>query len=471
METTIPDAPTPPAAGAMPDLLDRFAAPAIKIALVGALFLLMLLPLNLVSNLIAERQQRQADVLKEFTTSWGPSQAVVGPILAVPFRGADSQLRYLHIAPSKLVASVRLAPETRRRGIFHALVYNATIEFKGAFQVPRDLPPATAGQALDWRNAFVVLRATDLRALPSTAQVAWGDRAVAWDACGDDGLTACEHDRFAVARLGLAAAPAADTPLPFATTIDLSGSQGISLAPIGRDVEVAMSAPWQDASFNGPPLPVTSWADGAFTARWHVASNVATGPWMWTSFAAIDSEAPQRSGVGVELHEAVPTYQMVDRSSKYGVLFLVLSFLTYFLFEATSGVRIHIVQYGLLGLSIALFALLLISFAEPLGFAAGYAIASVLVLLQASLYTAAVVRRLGQAAIFAAVLGGLFGFLYVVLSLESYSLLVGAVALFAALSVTMMVTRHVDWSKGQWGRITAGRLGSSDASPASGTGS
>jgi inner membrane protein len=184
---------------------------------------------------------------------------------------------------------------------------------------------------------------------------------------------------------------------------------------------------------------------------------------MWSSAAALDSEISARSRVGVELHEAVPTYQMVERTTKYGLLFLALSFLTYFLFEATSGVRIHIIQYGLLGLSISLFALLLISFAEPLGFEAGYAIASILILLQASLYTAAVLRRLQQSATFAGILGALFGFLYVLLSLESYALLVGAVALFAALSVTMAVTRHVDWSKGQWGRFAKTRGDGADA--------
>ena len=125
---------------------------------------------------------------------------------------------------------------------------------------------------------------------------------------------------------------------------------------------------------------------------------------------------------------------------------MALSFLTYFLFEALSGQRIHLVQYGLLGLSISLFALILVSVAEPLGFAPAYAISAAAVLAQASLYTWSVTGRPRLAAVFAGVLALLFSFLYVVLSLEAYSLLAGTAALFAILSVIMAVTRRVDWS-------------------------
>jgi inner membrane protein len=163
--------------------------------------------------------------------------------------------------------------------------------------------------------------------------------------------------------------------------------------------------------------------------------------------------------VGVELLEAVPTYRMVDRSSKYDTLFLALAFVTYFLFEVMSRVRIHLIQYGLIGLSIALFALLLISLSEPLGFAAGYAISAALVALQASLYTAVTTRRPRYGALFAGVLTALFGLVYVLLSLETYSLIAGALALFVSLSLVMALTRRVDWSRLQPGPDRQGSPG------------
>ena len=129
------------------------------------------------------------------------------------------------------------------------------------------------------------------------------------------------------------------------------------------------------------------------------------------------------------------------------MLFLTLSFLTLFLFEIVSRVRVHLVQYGLLGLSVSLFALLLISIAEPIGFSAAYAVSTAAILLQASLYTLSVVRRVQLAAIFAGVLGSLFGFLFIVLSLDAYALLAGTVALFTILSGVMFATRKVDWAE------------------------
>ena len=150
--------------------------------------------------------------------------------------------------------------------------------------------------------------------------------------------------------------------------------------------------------------------------------------------------------MGVVLQDAVPTYAMVDRAAKYGALFLAMAYLTLFLFEIALRIRIDIVQYGLVGLSVSLFALLLVSVAEPLGFAASYAISAGAVLAQASLYTLSVVRRPLLAAVFAGVLGALFGFLYVVLSLDSFALLAGAVGLFVALSAVMAVTRRIEWA-------------------------
>jgi inner membrane protein len=129
------------------------------------------------------------------------------------------------------------------------------------------------------------------------------------------------------------------------------------------------------------------------------------------------------------------------------MLFLALAFVTYVLFELLAGLRIHIVQYGLLGCSVVMFPLLLLAIGEPLGFAAAYAASTLAVMAQASLYTAAVTGRRALAAIFAGVLAALFGFLYVVLSLESLALLVGTLALFTVLSVVMAATRKVEWGR------------------------
>jgi inner membrane protein len=148
--------------------------------------------------------------------------------------------------------------------------------------------------------------------------------------------------------------------------------------------------------------------------------------------------------VGVALLEAVPTYRIVSRAAKYGMFFLALAFVTCGCFEMLARVRIHPVQYALLGASVVLFPLLLLpALGEAIGFTAAYAAA---VALRASAYVGAVTLRGLLEAVMAGVLGVLFVFLYVVLSLEAWSLLVGALALFLALSVVMAVTRRVEWA-------------------------
>jgi len=149
--------------------------------------------------------------------------------------------------------------------------------------------------------------------------------------------------------------------------------------------------------------------------------------------------------IGVDLIEATPIYRMITRVSKYGLLFVVLSFATYFFFEMLARVRIHIVQYGLLALSLSLFSLLLVSLAEPIGYTNGYLVAAGMVLFQSTLYTAAVARRFKPAFTFAVVLASLFGLIYVLLGLETYSLLIGALALFVVVSLLMVLTQMVKW--------------------------
>lgn len=424
------------------------AGPALKLLLIGLLLLLMLVPVGYVASLIDERQARHAEVLNEFRNSWGPQQTVLGPILVVPYHTEGSlSRRYLHIAPSQLTVTAELQPETRKRGIFRATVYSAQMRVAGDFRLPAEIPPGE----LSWAESFLVIHANELRGLPAAAELLWNDRPSSWIDCGAVVQESCNADSLLVARAGVA--PSADAPVKFAANFAIRGTEALWLVPQAKEADVTLTGIWSTPSFGGVSLPDKSRAGNRdFSASWHVNSNRIARRGSWVSNRAIELDAGDPNAaialarIGVELLDAVPTYRMVERASKYAVLFLALSFLTYFLFETIAKVRIHVVQYGLLGLSISLFALLLISFSEPLGFTPGYVLSAVMVLLQASLYTAMVTGTRRQPFIFAAVLAVLFTFLYVVLILESYSLLVGSLALFAALSVTMVVTRHIDWS-------------------------
>ncbi len=433
-------------------------SPAVKLGVVSGMLLAMLIPTALVSSIVSEREDRQAEVRESIAQSWGPSQTVVGPVLVVPWQAwvpvrtpanaPPEQVRgTVQVVPRSLVATVGLTPEQRRRGLFGAVVYEADVAMTGSFVIPELSVPGQAEAELLWRDAFVVVGGSDLRGAAAETTLAWDGAAKG----GTEDIPlgeACDRLGLMGWRLRLPEALAPGRTIGFATRFAVRGTQGFRLAPSARDVQLSIKAPWATPSFAGTTLPARSAVtDTGFSAEWSGGVGLRQAAWVTQGSAcggAIAAAAQQ--GSGVELLEAVPVYRMVNRASKYAILFLALSFLTYFLFEMLARTRIHLVQYALLGLSISLFGLLLLALAEPFGFGVAYGVATLAVLAQATIYTASVTRRVRLSAVFGALLAGLFGFLYMVLQQESYGLLSGTIALFAILSVVMAVTNRFDWS-------------------------
>jgi inner membrane protein len=444
-----PPIPAPPIPGpptAAPP--GRIGPPARKLGGVAVILLLLLVPHWLIGGLIEERQARQAEVVREIGRSWGQQQTLSGPVLLLPYRvpvessGPPAWRRgTLLVLPQHLAADVELTPETRRRGLFGAVVYGAGIGLSGSFNLTALTPPDSPEAEFLWREAQVMLGSGDLRLAGAGAPLRWDGRVVEPGEAGAD--PALDRSLCAPADslrwpLGLEGPPVAATA--FDLRLELRGSGSFRLAPLARRVRMEMRGPWPTPSFTGSDLPSSSTLSaGGFTAAWDAGTRQ---PLLRRSLCA-GAEA-----IGVELLEAVPTYRMVSRASKYVMFFLALAFITYGIFEMVARVRIHPLQYGLLGASVVLFPLLLLALGEPLGFTPAYAAAAALVAAQASLYTAAATRRARLGAVLALVFAALFGFLYVVLSLESYALLVGALALFAALSLVMAVSRRVEWGEG-----------------------
>lgn len=418
-----------------------------KLLQIAAILVLTLVAGWMVSGLVDEREARQRELLSDFAQSWGPRQVVRVPVLVVPYRpAADKPWRYLKFAPAHYAAEGSLLPEWRRRGLFAVPVYSAALSMEGRFAVPEEkrLSGITEpGGSIAWNRAFIAVEATDLSRLGATDGVQVDGTARPWQACrevvGRD--EDCQGSVLAVP----VALTAQGANVPFRLALTLRGVGGLHLAAAGRSGSLELAAPWPTPSFIGSTLPETSRiGDAGFTAHWPLVNPAGRQAWTQVRADAVETDTPQ---IGVDLLEATPTYRMINRVSKYGILIVALSFTTYFLFELLSGLRIHAVQYALLGASLTLFPLLLVSLAETLDFTLGYGAAASMVLVQASSFTVAVTRRWLASAGFAALLAGLFGFLFVLLRLETYALLSGSLALFAVLSAVMLLTRRVDW----WG--------------------
>src|ERR1700749_3002049 len=165
-------------------------------------------------------------------------------------------------------------------------------------------------------------------------------------------------------------------------------------------------------------------------------------------FLAASTENPTVQPPTVFGIRLADSYRSTRRSLHYITLFLGLVFLTYFLFEVSTGKRVHPAQYALVGVAQIIFYLLLLSFAEHLGFDLSFLIAGASTIALLSVNTDWVFRSRALALRSLAVFTALYAFIYVLLRVEAYALLVGAIASFVAVAVAMYITRNVDWYRG-----------------------
>src|SRR5258708_574407 len=443
-----PETPEPEVHAAPPNYISLSVY---KMALIAGLAVATVLPNLFISNLIEERQQRQDGVLQEFTRTWGPEQSLYAPTLVIPYQAGDRPRQYVKIAPTRLDLSADLAPEERKRGLFHATVYSAKVDMAGAFVIPaesrlRDFVADKDGRFL-WSDATIAFGTpTSLTGLRAADNITIDGNVTQWMPC----LEAlrqdapCKGAALVLANAPISPAVTANTRIAFKGGVSLRGTGSFNVQFAGKEMAAKFSSAWPSPSFTGNTLPDSSTvtADG-FDSKWQVIEF--GSPRITAAASLMDQQMWKGSTIGVDLIEATPIYPMITRVAKYRLLFVVLSFATYFFFEVLSKLQIHVVQYGLLGLSLSLFSLLLLSLAEPIGYTNGYLTAAGMVLLQSTLYTAAVSRRFMPTLMFAAMLSSLFGFLYVLLGLETYSLLIGAVALFIVVSALMVLTQMVKW--------------------------
>lgn len=231
----------------------------------------------------------------------------------------------------------------------------------------------------------------------------------------------------------------------FSFPLSLNGSVGVYLTPFGQNTLVELESDFGHPSFQGNWLPTErSVSDAAFQAKWSIPFLGRNYPQAWRGEVAM-REAIEGSRFGVELVNPVDHYRMAERSVKYAGLFILLTFATVWLIEVLAGVRVHPIQYLMLGGALCLFYLLELSLSEHLGFPSAYAIASVSVIGMIGAYSVVVLRSMGRALVVGAGVALLFSYLYILLMNEDYALLIGSVGLFVILAAIMYATRRVDW--------------------------
>jgi inner membrane protein len=429
---------------------------AFKLVVIGGLILLLLIPLGMVGSLITERQQRGSQAAEEVAATWGGRQVLAGPVLTIPYRVVEKDKKGkitatwafpVHFLPETLKVDGKIAPERRNRGIFEAVVYRADLQVSGTFLRPSFAQWRVDPQDVLWDQAYLSVGVPDLRGLRSGIGLAWGERQLQFEPGGaepgfwDSGLR--------VPVPGLRAGREGEY-YAFSFGLGLNGSQQLRFLPFGKQTTVSLRSPWPSPSFSGAFLPESRRVtDTRFDALWNVSWFGRSYPQQWSHQEA-ENLAPkaslESSAFGVDLVLPVDAYQKTERSVKYGVLFLLLTFLTFFLYEMFNPFSLHPVQYLLVGAALCLFYLLLLSISEHVPFGFAYLIAAAATVLLIGGYSIAILRGALRALLMTAVLGVLYGYLYVLLKLEDYALLLGSIGLFLILALVMFLTRRIDWS-------------------------
>jgi inner membrane protein len=438
--------------------------PGSKLALAIGIGLLLTIPLFSIYLLNYDRQSQAREAAQTITAGWGAAQAISGPVLVIPYRATASEtvvengqsvtrsrdvVRELTLAPEAAELSTQIDPQVRKRSIYEAVVYDAKIAGKARFAFPPDLARSGVEPAqMDLSRAELRFAISDPRGLGVNPQVSADGRALRLQPGGGSG-----GGRGFFAWIDAVSLTA--RPIAVAFAFDLRGNERLSLSPQAGDTRWTVRSPWPSPSFGGDFLPGgRTVTDKGFTASYRIG-NLALGRSLVATSDAGAAPAPPRENTGgpdgsaqtaqISLIQPVDLYSQVDRATKYGFLFIGFTFLALLMFDVIGGVRVSAVEYLLMGAALVLFFVLLLAFAEVIGFTPAYILASAAIAGLNTAYSAAVLRSWRRAAFIGALLVGLYAILYVLLSLEAYSLLIGALLIFAALAGVMYATRRIDW--------------------------
>ena len=468
-----PDIDAPPPTPSRRPIVNR--SKGTKLIIVCVLAVLMAIPALLVWGLLLERTHRAETVAKEIGGLVGGPQTFMGPVINLPYvvprrEVVDGQGRRsivegtsgaLIVFPATGKVTARTKSEVRSRSLFRVPVYTSDMAFDAHFDFSTVAAEAPTGAVLQWDKAELLTGASDSRGARSDIAATFGGKETIL-APAKSGRQSFSADRGGAFDLDMFAAPAAispDRPVDVSLRMTFTGAQEIAFLAFAKSTDATVTGDWNAPSFGGGFLPVTRALprdatmprnqgeiilDKGFRAEWKI-------PFIARGLPAVTDastfSALGKSTVSVSFVELTNPYKSVGRSLKYALLFVGLVFLTYFVFESTGRTKkeLHPAQYILVGLAQITFYLLLLSFAERIGFDAAFAVAATATVLLISGYAGLIFASLWRFIAALAAFTLLYGLIYILMRLEDYALLVGAVSAFVVIASVMLLTRNINW--------------------------
>jgi inner membrane protein len=445
----------------------------VKLFSIGFLVIILLIPSSWINDLIVEREMRAEGVMQEVYQKWSGNQTLSGPVLVIPYkrfekidRGKDGveiieSIEKYFFLPEKLNVTGEVTPKVLHRGIFDAAVYNSTLTITSDFTKPNFPELGIREEHVLWKDAYMVFSVSDLRGISDNPVFKVGEQAKETEPASDLGFFIQENyaantsgyyaDAATTSRLptskGIIAklnwAAGSDFAASTSVTLSLKGSKNLSFLPTGKTTEVKLTGAWANPSFDGDFLPEDrNISDTGFSAFWKILHYNRPFSQQWTGSNQINGSA-----FGVTLLVPVDQYQKSIRTSKYGQLVIILTFVALFLVEIIRKIRIHPFQYILIGVALIIYYTLLLSISEQVGYNLAYGIASLATVVLISLYASSFLHNKKLVALLSVLLCIFYGFIFVIILQQDFSLLLGSVGLFLIVAALMYFSRKVEWYK------------------------
>lgn len=421
-----------------------------KIALLLLLSLLLMVPVQSIMELNRERQIYRNQAIQSIMVSSSGPQQLMGPVIVQPYtrsvtveqdgkRFVRQEQTYRYLLPEQLDVQATMEVTPRKLGIYQAQVYQTRLSLSGRLPTAAQLQesaPLAGNDELVAGKPYLSLVLSDARGINSVPELQLGKLRTPFAPGARLGST------LAGIHAPLDSLPQQDGT--FHLELNLQGMNELEVVPLGRESKLQLAGNWPHPNFLGDFLPgERTLADQGFEASWQTS-------WFATDMESRFNRMMKGAGTklpsfSVSLVQPVDHYQLNERAAKYALLFIGLTFISFFMFELLKGLRVHPIQYALVGMGLAIFYLVLLALTEHLGFAWAYLIAALASVALNGFYLSHVLGGPKQGMGFAALLGLVYAILFGLLQAEETALLLGALLLFATLALVMGLTRKLDW--------------------------
>lgn len=417
----------------------------IKIANIGLIIVLLMIPNTLIKELIHERNLNQKSVIREVSQKWGKAQQIVGPVLTIPYMSyyEDDEgkiyesIKYSHFLPEHLTIDGEVNPANRKRGIYNVVLYQALVNCHGFFKQPDFEKFGIDKENILLDKAFLQVSIPDMAGINDKITLQYDKQSYLME----PGI-----EKMNGFKSGVKIPVVINTErqvLDFNFDLNLNGSSALTFGPIGKETKVRVNSKWGSPSFMGSFLPDDhTITEKGFSASWKILDLNRNYPQSWID----EKQNLLQSSFGLELMQPVDEYSKNFRSAKYALLVICLTFLLFFFFEVINKQKVHPMHYVFIGLAITIFYILLLSLSEHLGFNIAYMLSSWAIIGLVCTYAASILETKYLALVLSGILCAIFGFIFVILQLEDFALLAGSIGLLFVLASVMYYSRNIDWN-------------------------